>query len=238
MAPSSGATVLGVTCGVAHHPVPDASRPRDPPGRQSRSPPSGSMSPSFASRSNYGIRPYVQSIMQRSPPEFSLRTTPTSRAALRSASSLPGPMHSLSVAGARSSVAWVLERSGIFERINRLYVQSRYFGLVPLDAPARRHAGRWGLRQRRRHRRDQRITDGLLRPSDNVPACPALRWRTHDHDSPGQGRLSTSSGNRLRLTAGPRKAFCRYAVNLSHPLPRQGIRAPPRRCPWKGSPTC
>jgi hypothetical protein len=61
-APSSRTTVLGVTRGVARHLVPDAGRPRDPPNRQFRSPPSGCMSPWFAPRSNYGIRPYVQSI--------------------------------------------------------------------------------------------------------------------------------------------------------------------------------
>jgi hypothetical protein len=52
-----------VTRRVAHSLVPGTGRPRDPPNRRSRSLPSGSVSPSFAPRSNYGTRPYVQSII-------------------------------------------------------------------------------------------------------------------------------------------------------------------------------
>jgi len=55
-APGCGATVLGVTRGVAHHLV------RGTPNRRSRPPRPSSMSLSLAPRSNYGIRPYVQSM--------------------------------------------------------------------------------------------------------------------------------------------------------------------------------
>src|SRR6516165_9968936 len=47
--------------GVAHDLVPDAGKPIERPDRQSRSQTSGSMPPSNAPRSHYGIRPYVQS---------------------------------------------------------------------------------------------------------------------------------------------------------------------------------
>ena len=65
---SSGTTIPGVTLGVAHLFAPGAGQPGGPPNPQFRSLRTGSMSPSFASPSNYGIRPYGRSI--RSAPEF------------------------------------------------------------------------------------------------------------------------------------------------------------------------
>ena len=143
-APSSGATVLGVTRGVARHLVPGASRPRDPPGRQSRSPPSGSMSPSFAPRVTIALdRTFSQSCKDRrlsfttDHPDISCCST------IHLAITKPFALPQRGWRAFIRSRGYV--RGAVFERINRLYVQSRYSGLVPLDAPARRRGGRWGL---------------------------------------------------------------------------------------------